>query len=56
MRRTIGIAAVLLSLAAFSARNLQTFGEGQVHWIKVRVDPKSNGVFSIEQRVVQSNL
>ena len=35
---------------------LQTFGEGQVHWIKVRVDPRSSGVFSIEQRVVKSNL
>jgi hypothetical protein len=35
---------------------LQTFGEGQVHWIKVRVDPRSSGVFSIEQKVVKSNL
>jgi hypothetical protein len=35
---------------------VQTYGEGLVHWVKVRVDPKSNGVFSIEQRIVRSNL
>ena len=35
---------------------LQTYGETQVHWVKVRVDPKSSGVFSIEQKIVRSNL
>ena len=34
---------------------VQTYGEGLVHWVKVRVDPKSSGVFSIEQKIVQSN-
>jgi hypothetical protein len=27
-----------------------------VHWVKVRVDPRSTGVFSIEQQIVRSNL
>ena len=35
---------------------LQTYGETQVHWVKVRVDPKSSGVFSVEQKIVKSNL
>jgi Calcineurin-like phosphoesterase len=35
---------------------VQTYGEGRVHWVKVRVDPKSSGVFIIEQRIVRSNL
>jgi hypothetical protein len=35
---------------------LQAFGETQVHWVKVHVDPKSSGVFSIEQKVLESNL
>ena len=35
---------------------LQTYGETKVHWVKVRVDPKSSGVFSIEQKIVKSNL
>jgi hypothetical protein len=35
---------------------VQTYGEGLVHWVKVRVDPKSSGVFSIEQKIVKSNL
>jgi hypothetical protein len=35
---------------------LQTYGEGLVHWVKVHVDPKSSGVFSIEQKLVRSNL
>src|SRR5262245_24467148 len=35
---------------------VQTYGEGLVHWVKVRVDPKSTGVFSIEQKIVKSNL
>jgi hypothetical protein len=35
---------------------VQTYGEGLVHWIKVHVDPKSSGVFSIEQKIVRSNL
>jgi hypothetical protein len=35
---------------------VQTFGETQVHWVKVHVDPKSSGVFSIEQKIVKPNL
>lgn len=35
---------------------VQTYGEGQVHWVKVHVDPKSSGVFVIEQKIVRSNL
>ena len=35
---------------------VQTYGETRVHWVKVRVDPKSSGVFSIEQKIVKSNL
>ena len=34
---------------------LQTFVETQVHWVKVRVDPQSTGVFCIEQQIVRSN-
>ena len=35
---------------------VQTYGEQLVHWVKVHVDPKSSGVFSIEQKIVKSNL
>jgi hypothetical protein len=35
---------------------VQTYGETLVHWVKVRVDPKSSGVFTIEQKIVKSNL
>jgi hypothetical protein len=35
---------------------VQTYGEGLVHWVKVHVDPKSSGVFSIEQKIVRRNL
>ena len=35
---------------------VQTYGEGLVHWVKVQVDPKSSGVFIIEQKIVRSNL
>jgi hypothetical protein len=35
---------------------LQTYGEGLVHWVKVHVDPRSTGVFTIEQKIVRSNL
>lgn len=35
---------------------VQTYGETKVHWLKVRVDAKSTGVFSIEQKIVKSNL
>ena len=35
---------------------VQTFGETQVHWVKVHVDPRSSGVFSIEQKIVRPNL
>jgi hypothetical protein len=34
---------------------VQTYG-GLVHWVKVHVDPKSSGVFSIEQKIVRPNL
>jgi hypothetical protein len=35
---------------------VQTYGEGLVHWVKVHVNPKSSGVFRIEQKIVRSNL
>ena len=35
---------------------MQTFGSGLVHWVKVHVDPRSSGVFSVEQKVVRANL
>jgi hypothetical protein len=35
---------------------VQTYGEGLVHWVKVHVDPKSSGVFTIEQKIVRPNL
>ena len=35
---------------------VQTYGEGLVHWVKVHVDPRSSGVFTIEQKIVRSNL
>ncbi len=35
---------------------VQTYGENLVHWVKVRVDPRSPGVFSIEQRIVRANM
>src|SRR5262245_958769 len=35
---------------------VQTYGETKVHWLKVSVDPKSSGVFSIEQKIVKGNL
>jgi hypothetical protein len=35
---------------------VQTYGEDKVHWVKVHVDPKSSGVFRIEQKIVRSNM
>jgi hypothetical protein len=35
---------------------VQTYGEGLVHWVKVHVDPKSTGVFSVEQKIVRPNM
>lgn len=35
---------------------VQTYGELLVHWLKVHVDPRSSGVFSVEQKIVRSNL
>jgi hypothetical protein len=46
--------AVVSSLSR--RRHQPTYGEGLVHWVKVRVDPRSSGVFSIEQKIVKSNL
>jgi hypothetical protein len=45
--------AVVSSLSR--RRHQPTYGEGLVHWVKVRVDPRSSGVFSIEQKIVKSN-
>jgi hypothetical protein len=39
-------------------RNLtrvETFGAGNVHWIRVSVDPRSEQVFSFEQQIVNGN-
>lgn len=35
---------------------LQTFGDGQLHWVKIRVDPKSPNVFTIQPRIVPANV
>jgi hypothetical protein len=35
---------------------VQTYGEGPVHLVKVHVDPRSSGVFTIEQEIVRANL
>lgn len=35
---------------------VQTYGEGLVHWVKIHVDPKSSGVFRVEQKIVRANL
>jgi hypothetical protein len=35
---------------------VQTYGETLVHWVKIHVDPKSSGVFSVEQKIVRANL
>jgi hypothetical protein len=35
---------------------VQTFGETRVHWVKVHVDSRSSGVFSVEQKIVKPNL
>lgn len=35
---------------------LQTFGDGQLHWVKVSVDPKSPNIFTIQPRVVAANV
>lgn len=34
---------------------VETFGAANVHWIRVTVDPRSNEVFSFEQRIVANN-
>jgi hypothetical protein len=35
---------------------LQTFGDGQLHWVKIRVDPKAANIFTILPRVVAANV
>ena len=41
---------------------METFGDNQgngnndVHWVKVRLDPRSREVFSYEQVIVEPNL
>lgn len=35
---------------------LQTFGEDQIHWVKIGVDPKSANFFTIQPRIVAANL
>jgi len=35
---------------------MQVFGSNQVHWVKVHVDAKASGVFSIEQKIVKANV
>ncbi len=34
---------------------VETFGAGNVHWIRVKVDPKSAGVFDFEEEIVDGN-
>ena len=34
---------------------VETYGSGNVHWIRVNVDPRSEQVFSFEQEIVEAN-
>ena len=34
---------------------VETFGEGQVHWVRVDVDPASREVFSFHQEIIPAN-
>lgn len=35
---------------------VEVFGEGQVHWVRVEVDPSTSEVFSIHQELIDENL
>ncbi|MBT7369569.1 MAG: hypothetical protein HN816_02920 [Gammaproteobacteria bacterium] len=35
---------------------VETFGEGQVHWVRVMVDPASREVFSFHQEIIAENV
>lgn len=34
---------------------VETFGSSKVHWIKVMVDPRSENVFNVEQKIIEAN-
>jgi hypothetical protein len=34
---------------------VETFGDGEVHWIEVEVDPKTPEVFRVQARIVEAN-
>ena len=34
---------------------VETFGAGNVHWVRVKVDPRSDEVFSFAQEIVEEN-
>ena len=34
---------------------VETFGAGNVHWVRVRVDPRSHDVFRFEPEIIQEN-
>lgn len=34
---------------------VETFGAGNVHWVRVRVDPRSEHVFSFQEEIVEGN-
>ncbi|MBU1192264.1 MAG: metallophosphoesterase [Gammaproteobacteria bacterium] len=34
---------------------VETFGSGNVHWIRVQVDPRSDNVFRFQQEIVEKN-
>ncbi len=38
-----------------SFTRVETFGSPDTHWIRVRIDPKSENVFSFEYEIVQAN-
>jgi hypothetical protein len=35
---------------------VESFGDSEVHWVKIAVDPRSTEVFSIAPRIVDANL
>jgi len=46
----------LLNLAFLpNFTRIETFGAGNVHWVRVQVDPRSEQVFRFEQEIIEEN-
>ena len=39
----------------YNLTRVQTYGQSNIHWIKVYVDPKSDNVFKFEPHIVEAN-